>query len=115
MLQRIRKRSRCRACSGIARPHLADVVLVFRNIGKMGEIAEGANDTNGLADRHAVENGLELAPGQAVFVAMKPDRGLPYALDQVEYIVALLITHGIAQDAPEQPDIVAQPGVFLER
>lgn len=46
---------------------------------------------------------------------MKPDRGLPDALDQVEYVIALLIAHGIAKDTAEQPDVVAQPGVFLER
>ena len=65
------------------------------------------------ADRHAVEGGLQLAPRQLVFVAMEPDRGLPDALDQVEHVGALLVAHGIAEDAPEQPDVVPQPGIFL--
>ena len=58
---------------------------------------------------------FELAPGQPVLVAVEPDRGLADALDQVEHVGALLVAHGIAQDAPEQPDVVAQPRVFLER
>jgi hypothetical protein len=39
---------------------------------------------------------------------VKPDRGLPDALDQVEHVGAFLVAHGIAEDAPEQPDVVAQ-------
>ena len=56
--------------------------------------------------------GLELASRRAVFVAMKADRGLPDALDQVEHVGALLVAHGVAEDAPEQTDVIAQPGVF---
>ncbi len=51
----------------------------------------------------------------AVLVAMEPDRGLPDALDQVEHVGALLVAHGVAEDAPEQPDIVPEPGVLLQR
>ena len=41
---------------------------------------------------------------------MEPDRGLPDAFDQVEHVGALLVAHGIAEDAPEQADIGPQPG-----
>ena len=37
------------------------------------------------------------------------------ALDQVEDVGAFLVAHGIAEDAPEQPDVVPQPSVFFER
>jgi hypothetical protein len=46
---------------------------------------------------------------------VEPDRGLPDALDQIEHVGAFLIAHGIAEDAPKQPDIVPQPGIFLKR
>ena len=62
-----------------------------------------------------VEDALELTPREAVLVAVEPDRGLPDALDQVEHVGALLVAHGIAEDAPKQPDIVTQSGVFLQR
>jgi hypothetical protein len=46
---------------------------------------------------------------------VEPDRGLPDALDQVEHPGALLVADGIAKDAPEQPDVIPQPGILLER
>ena len=116
MRQRQRQRSRPRrSAGGGARPHLPDVVLVLGDVGEVRKIAEGAHDAHGLADRHAVEDQFQLAPRRLVVVAMEPDRGLPDALDQVEHVGALLVAHGVAEDAPEQPDVVAQPGIFLER
>ncbi len=49
-----------------------------------------------------------------VVVPVEPDRGLPDALDQVEHVGALLVAHGIAEDAPEQPDVFTQPRIRLE-
>jgi hypothetical protein len=49
---------------------------------------------------------------RAVFVAMEAHRSLPDALDQVEHVGALLVAHGVAEDAPKQTDVIAQPGVF---
>ncbi len=116
MRQRQRQRSRARRSGGGgARPHLPDVVLVFGDVGEVRKITEGAHDAHGLAGRHAVEDDFELAPRRLVVVAVEPDRGLPDALDQIEHAGALLIAHGVAEDAPEQPDVVAQPGVFLKR
>jgi len=81
----------------------------------MRKIAEGADDAHGLAGRHAVEDGLQLVPRRPVVIAVEPDRGLPDALDQLEHIGALLVAHGVAEDASEQPDIVPQPGIFFNR
>ena len=80
-----------------------------------GEARDLSKRTHGLADRHAVEDELELAAGRPVVVAMKPDRGLPDAFDQVEHVGPFLITDGVAEDAPEQADIVPQPGILLKR
>jgi hypothetical protein len=110
------QRQRSRRSPGLgARAHLADVVLVLGDVGEMRKIAEGAHDAHGLAGRHAVEDQFQFAPRRLVVVAVEPDRGLPDALDQVEHVGALLVAHGIAKDAPEQPDVIAQPGIFLER
>ncbi len=95
--------------------HLADVVLVLGDVGEVGEIAEGADDAHRLRGRHAVEDLLELAAGEPVLIAVEPDRGLPDALDQVEQIGALLVAHGVAEDAPEQADVVPQPHIRLQR
>jgi len=64
---------------------------------------------------HAVEDDLKLAPRRPVVVPVEPDRGLPDALDQIEYVGAFLIAYGIAENAAEQPDIRPQPGIFLKR
>ena len=112
--QRQRSGTRCPA-GGRARPHLTDVVLVFGDVGEVREIAEGAHDAHGLADRHAVEDEFELMPGRPVVVPVEADRGLPDAFDQIEYVGTFLIAHGVAQDTPEQANIVPQPGVLLQR
>ena len=117
---RMRKRQRQRArgrrsTGGRARPHLPDIVLVLGNVGEVRKIAEGAHDAHGLAGRHAVEDDFKLAPRRFVVIAVEPDRGLPDAFDQVEHVGALLVAHGVAEDPPEQPDVVAQPGVFFQR
>ena len=113
MRQRLRQHAgRRRAAGRRARPHLPDVVLILGDVGQMREIAEGAHDAQGLADRHAVEDQLELAPRRLVVVAVEPDRGLPDAFDQVEHVGALLVAHGVAENAPEQPDIGPQPGIL---
>ena len=114
MRQRLRQDARARRPAGCGpRPHLADVVLILGDVGEVGEIAEGAHDPQGLADRHAVEDQFQLAPRRLVVVAVEPDRGLPDALDQVEHVGALLVAHGIAEDAPEQPDFLPEPGICL--
>jgi len=116
MGQRQREGSRSRRSAGVAaRAHLPDVVLILGDIGEVREIAEGAHDANGFADRHAVEDDFQLAPRRAIVIAMEPDRGLPDALDQIEHVGAFLIAHGVAENSPEQPDIRTQPGVGFER
>ncbi len=116
MRQRQRKGARPRRSAGTrARPHLADVVLVFGDVGEVREVTEGAHDAQGFGDRHAVEDDFELAPRRPVVVPVEPDRGLPDAFDQIEHVGAFLIAHGIAEDAPEQPDVRPQPRVFFKR
>ena len=116
MRQGLGQRARPRRSAGAAaRPHLPDVVLIFGDVGEMREITEGAHDAHGLADRHAVEDDFEFAPRRPVVVPVEPDRGLPDALDQIEYVGAFLIAHGIAEDAAEQADIGPQPGILFQR
>ena len=46
---------------------------------------------------------------------MEPDRGLADALDEVEDVGALLVAHGVAENAAQQADVVAEARVFLQR
>ena len=90
----------------------ADVVLILGNVGEMREIAVGAHDRERLVGAQAVERGLELAPGAGFIIAMESDRGAANLLDQLEHLLALLLAHRIAEDAAEQPNVLAQRTVF---
>ena len=78
----------------------------------MREIAEGADDQHRLPLRHAVEDVFQLAARGLVIVAMEAQRGATDPLHQIEDRLAFLVAYGIAEDAPEQPDIIAQPGIL---
>ncbi len=92
---------------------LTDVVLIFRNVGEMREIAERAHDTHGFGDRHAVENDLEFPSRQFVVIAMETDGGLPDTLDEVENVRPFLLSHGVAENAPETTNIRPQQSVVV--
>ncbi len=79
----------------------------------MREIAERANDADGVGDRHTVENGLKLAAGRFVVVAVETDRGLPDAFDQIENVRPFLVSDGVAKNAPQPPDVRAQQRVIV--
>ena len=91
----------------------ADVVLVLGDIGKMREVGERPDDPRGLARRHAVQQAFQLLPRDHVVVAVEADGGLAHAFDKAEDLFALLFPDGVAQDAPEQPDIVTQRKVLF--
>src|ERR1700722_958621 len=91
----------------------ADVMLIFGDVGEMGEIAVGARDRERLVSVEAVERRLELAPRADLVVAMEPYRGLADLLDQLENLFALLLPNGVTEDSTEQADVVAQWGVLL--
>ena len=95
------------------RPVAADVVLVLGDVGEMREIAEGAHDREGLVGAEAVEDRLELAPRGRLVVAVEADRGLADLLDERVGLLALLLAHGVAEDAAEQADVLAQRPVLV--
>ena len=91
----------------------ADVVLILGDVGQMREIAVGANDRERLVGAEAVERRLEFAPRANFVVAMEADRGPADLLDQLVYLFALLLAHGVAEDSPEQADVAAQRQVLV--
>jgi hypothetical protein len=94
-----------------ARP--ADVMLVFGDIGEVREVAEGAADQDGVVGREIIEDCLQLLTRALVLVAAEPDGRLPDALDGREHRLAFLLAHGIAEDAPDQADIITQRLVLI--
>ena len=86
-------------------------VNVLGEIGEVREVAERTHDAHGLFARQAVEGAFQFAPRGDVVLPAEGHRTLPHALDQLERGRALLITHRVAEQAPEQPDVVAQRAV----
>ena len=91
----------------------ADVMLIFGDVGEMREIAVGARDRERLLSVEAVERRLEFAPRADLVVAMEAYRGLTDLLDQLENLFALLLANGVAEDLPEQANVLAQRNVLL--
>ncbi len=108
-LQRVRQAALARGrARHQVRARAPDVVLVLGDVGQVREVAEGAHDLDRLVARQRIEDVLELAPGRNVVVAAKAHRVLADLFDAVEGRIALLLAHGVAQDTPEQADVLAQ-------
>src|SRR5258707_434708 len=90
-----------------------DVVLILRDIGEMREEPERADDVESLAARQRIERVSKLLACRAVFVAAKADRALTNALDRVKGRRAALLAHRVAQNAPEEANILAQRQVLV--
>ena len=99
----------------LLRAALADIVLVFGDIGKMREITECTNNTKSIGDRHSVENAFELLTRRLVIIAMEANRSLPNAFDQIEHLGPFLIANGVTQDAPETPDVRTQQRIIVRQ
>jgi hypothetical protein len=91
----------------------AHAVLVLGDVGEVREVAEGADDLGRAAAGERVQRRLELGAGGLVLVAVEADRGLADALDDVVHDLALLEPHRVAEEPPEQPDVVAQRQVLV--
>src|SRR3954447_14163821 len=96
-----------RAALGL-RAHATDAVLVLGNVGEMREITERAHHLDRAVVREAVEGGLELAARRGIAFPAERDRDLADALDRGKHGLALLLTDGVAEHSPDQPDVVSQ-------
>ena len=103
-------RLRTFTCVGAVAPY---AMLVLGDVGEMREIAESANDLTGRGGGEPVQNGLKLAPGDFIGVAMKPHGGAANVLDQLEDGLAFLLAHHISQHAAQEPNVVAQRNVLV--
>ena len=74
----------------------------------MREIAEGANDRYGLAGAQPLEQGIELAAGLSVGVALRADAETPDGFDQSKYRFTFLLANGVAENLPKQADVIDQ-------
>lgn len=88
-------------------------MLVLGDVGEVGEIAERANDRDRLGRVEPGEGGFQFRLGRVVLVAVKPDRYLTDALDDIENRFAILGLNDVAQQAAEKTDVVEQRRIFF--
>ena len=91
----------------------ADMVLVLGNIGEVGEIAEGADNLRAPGVRQAVKDCHQFGASARIFIAVEAYGGLADALDRLVDRLALLLAHRVAEQAPEQADVLAQGQVLV--
>ena len=90
-----------------------DVVLVLGDVGEVGEEAEGAHHHVGAFARQRAQPGLHLVARRRIAVAMEAQGEAADLLDAGEQVLALLLAHGVAEQAPEQADVLPQGLVLV--
>jgi len=88
------------------------MMLVLGDVREVREEAEGTDGLDHLVVREPVQRRLEIAARHLVVVAVETDRGLTDMLDEIEHGLAFLRTDSVAENPPEQADIVAQRHVL---
>ena len=91
----------------------AQVVAVFGDVGQVAEVAEGADDGDRLLGAQVLQQPVEHAPGARVGLQTESHREAADALDQLERGVAFLLANDVAEDAPEQADVLDERPVLL--
>ncbi len=91
----------------------ADVVLVLGDVGQVREVTEGAHHHVGAFARQAAQQGIHFLARRAVGIAMEAQREPADLLDAIENFGAFLFAHGVAEQAAEQADVVAQGLVLV--
>ncbi len=86
----------------------AQHMVIFGDIGQNGKVAEGAYHADRLVAAEAAEQLVEGAAVLGVAVAVKLHRELAHGFDDVEHLLPLLLTDQVAQQTPEQADVVEQ-------
>ena len=90
---------------------MLNLVLVFGDIRKMREIAEGARNDDRFFGRQSAQHGIELAAGLGIGVALEGDAEAADVFDPLEHLVAFLLADGIAEDLPKQADVLDERGI----
>ena len=91
----------------------ADVMLVFGDVGQMQEVGKGPDHGDHRLAWQLVEDLFQRCAGGGVQIAVEADRRLADVLDHIENSIAFLFSHGVAEQAAEQADVVAQRQVFF--
>ncbi len=104
--------ARSRSRNGVG-ARAAYVMLILGDIGQMREIAEGADDLDGRQARQAGQYRIQLGARGLVLVPVEADRGLADAFDKLENRLTLLRPHRVAEQTPQQANVIPERKVFI--
>src|SRR5258708_17337063 len=82
------------------------LVLILRDVGEVREVAERTHDGDRRLEVERVESRCELRARLRVAVAAEADRETAHVLDDLIEVVALGVAHRLAEQAPEQADVL---------
>ena len=91
----------------------ADVMPVFRQVGQMAEIGEGANHAHCLLIGQRFKQALQIGLRLRVGMAPKGHRQLAHLLHDLVNVRAFLLADDIAQNSPQEANIFDQRAVFV--
>ena len=110
-----RQRTALRLATALVKLASADVMVVFRDVGQMREIAEGARHLHGLLQRQVLQQFGQGLAGAFVITDAVGHRQLADALHQFVHGFAFLLANHVAQQFAQQADIVDQGLLFVGR
>ncbi len=91
----------------------AVVVQILRDVRELREERERPRDRDDFLVGQTAQHAFELALRGRVAIAAKAQRHLPRAFDQGERRLAVLLAQGVAEHAPEKPNVIAQRCVLV--
>ena len=91
----------------------AIAMAVFGDVRQMRKIAERPHDAHGLLGAQRAQFLFERLRGAAVVFAAKPHSGLTDRLDYLEYRVAFLLAHHVAEQPSQIADVLEERLVFV--
>jgi len=114
-LQRHRQRTFLQVALAVVERAPAQVVPVLGDVRQVREVAEGTDDADRALAAQARQQPVEVAPGALVALQPIGDGELADALDAAVRRLAFLLADDVAEDPPEQADVLDQRLVLLRR
>ena len=91
----------------------AHVLPILGDVGQVREVAERADHAHRLVGRQVLQQPVEHPPGARILVDAVGHRQLAHALDQLEGRQSFLFPDDLAQQPPEQPDVLDQRPILV--
>ena len=86
---------------------------ILGGVGQVMEVAERAHDVGRVRRAEPADRPLQVLQAGRIVLLAVVDRRAADALDQIEDLGAGLLADGVAEQPPEEPDVLAQLAVLF--